>query len=105
MNETAIIAIVAQIGLLWYAYQSVFKREDRRKPDPNDVDAMRGAILFAAVVLIASVVMIFLADGRRFIAVRKMYELGYIASCFAFYTAIRILRGKPYRHDTRTNDD
>jgi len=99
------IALVAQVVLLWYAYQSVFKRNDRRKPDPNDISAMQGAILFAAVVLAASAVMIFLADGRRFIAVRQVFELGYIASCYAFYTTIRILRGKPYRDDERTSND
>ena len=94
MSLSTLIAVSAQLWLLWYAVRAVTHRNDRRAPCQSSADALYGAVAFAAALLVLSGLMAGVADGRQFIAVRQIAEYGSIVSAIAGMMAIQMLKGK-----------
>lgn len=94
MSLSTLIAVSAQLWLLWYAVRAVTHRNDRRAPCQSSADALLGAAAFAGALLVLSGLMAGVADGRQFIAVRQIAEYGSIVSAIAGMMAIQMLKGK-----------
>ena len=93
MNVTTIANLIAQLLMLWYVIHVLRGWSDRRCLCPAHRDAICGAVAFAAALLLLSGVMAGLSDGRQFIAVRQLAELGSIATAIAGMLAIDTIRG------------
>lgn len=93
---TTMVAVVIQLALLWYAVSTVRARNvrDRRAPCQHQTDALLGAVVFAAALLLIAGAMVLLSDGRRFISVRQIFELACIASAATYAMTIQTLSGK-----------
>ena len=93
MSLSTLIAVSAQLWLLWYAVRAVTHRNDRRAPCQSSADALLGAAVFAAALLLSGVMFAF-SDGRRFIVVRQIFELATVVSACTYAMAIQTMKGK-----------
>jgi hypothetical protein len=96
MRVQAVFVIVAQWATLIYAIYAVHNRNDRRKVPQNFSQGLHGLTVFAVLLLGLALLLTEVANGRKFIAVREIFEMGFICSCIAVCLALRILKGAPY---------
>lgn len=94
MSLSTLIAVSAQLWLLWYAVRAVTHRNDRRAPCQSSADALLGAAVFAAALLLLSGVMFAFSDGRRFVVVRQIFELATLATACTAVVAVQAMKGK-----------
>ena len=94
MSLSTLIAVSAQLWLLWYAVRAVTHRNDRRATCQSSADALLGAAAFAGALLVLSGLMFAFSDGRRFIVVRQIFELATVVSACTYTMAIQTMKGK-----------
>lgn len=100
MRVQALFVIIAQLLTLAYAIYSVHYRNDRRKVPANFSQGLHGLTVFAVGLLGLALLLTEAAEGRKFLAVREIFEMGFVASCAATCLALRILKGAPYDRDS-----
>lgn len=95
MNASLWAILIANAALATYAVNAICQQvhADRRRPSPSRVAAVRGAYVFAVLLLGSAALLLIDADGRRFAIVREWVHFGGLASIFVAALAIRILRG------------
>jgi hypothetical protein len=97
VNVETIAAI--QFLIMGYAIFAVRHKNDRRRTPPDMLHALYAVAGFSTVVLIASVGLDLLADGRRLSSIRNIFEIGCFSAAGAVIAALRILKGAPYERN------
>lgn len=96
MRTQAFLVIVSQLLVLAYAVWSVHHRTDRRRVPAHFRNGLHVLAVFSAAIVVLGLTLAGLSDGRRFLAVREIFELGFIGTTGAVVLALRILKGAPY---------
>ena len=95
MRGIALAVVLVQIVLMIYAVSTVRHKllTDRRVMPDDKYSAVKASFVTAIGLLLVAGVMEFLSGERKFMSVREIWELGFIASAVCIGIAIRILKG------------
>jgi hypothetical protein len=101
LTHHPLLVLLAQFSVMGYAVWALHHRNDRRSLPKDLAGAVHSSVAFATGILILSLILVYFSDGRRFLAVRQVFEVGYLASCMSLALVIRILKGQPHDRKDR----
>lgn len=101
MRIQAMFVILAQLSVVGYAVWAVHHRTDRRKVPEHFSGALHGCAAFACIVMLVALFLGEAAGARKFLAVREIFEIGFLSCCATIGLALRILKGAPYDREKK----